>query len=156
MAPWVGQRKTLVPTSETSPQRGGAASPKSLARRHASGVGTPLHPVLGHTKPDPAASIIGTGFIRFLTCSGVAGLARLTVPGILDILAVQSSRPGTGQFRAFICAAKLHFTHIRIFEVWSDRLKKCLPRYGFTRFDHPQADDCWEWMSYATSTQPTA
>lgn len=75
---------------------------------------------------------MNTGYQRFTHTSGVQGLAKVTGKR-LDLLAVVSSHPGAGEFRAFIADAKKHFDVIAIWEIWEPLLDGILQRYGFTR-----------------------
>lgn len=86
--------------------------------------------VLGPLLPDPASTILGTGYSRFESPSGLRGLAKVHGRR-LDLLVVDASRPGTGQFRAFIDAAKREFDMIYLWEVWNPALDLILQRYGF-------------------------
>lgn len=98
-------------------------------------------------KPDVAGLILGTGFMRFER-DGLRGLARCDDAGVLDILAVSSSEPGTGQFRNFMDAAKARFSRIGLWHVWSDGLNATLARYGFHHAETWEAGERilgWEW-----------
>lgn len=99
------------------------------------------HAVLGETRPDPIGEMLAemfktenTGFIQFQNSFGISGLAK-EVDGTLEILAVEASEPGTGQFRKFINLAKNTYPRILILEVWNKTLDKTLERYGFTKWE---------------------
>lgn len=86
--------------------------------------------VLGHITPDPVGEALGTGYAKFVSPLGVDGLVKVRHPR-LDLLVVATTRPGTGQFRAFIAQAKTEFDTICIWLIWHPLLKTVLPRYGF-------------------------
>lgn len=86
--------------------------------------------VLGPLLPDLTSMILGTGYSRFESATGVRGLAK--VHGCrLDLLVVDACQPGTGQFRAFVDTAKREFETIYLWEVWNATLGLILQRYGF-------------------------
>ena len=87
--------------------------------------------VLGITKPDLVSELLGTGFRRFYSSTGINGLAKMIGEDRLDILAVDATNPGTGQFRVFIEQAKKEFATIYLWEVWNPILAETLQRYGF-------------------------
>jgi len=87
--------------------------------------------VLGITKPDVISELLGTGFHRFYSLTGINGLAKMISEDRLDILAVDATNPGTGQFRAFIEQAKREFATIYLWEVWNPILAEILQRYDF-------------------------
>lgn len=86
--------------------------------------------VLGSTHPDPIGRMLGHDFDRFYSPTGINGLAKEDGDRV-DILAVDATKPGTGQFRAFIDQCKLEYETIVILEVWNDWLIEVLRRYGF-------------------------
>lgn len=87
---------------------------------------------LGKITADPNAALFDREpeFVRFVSPLGVDGLVKVRLPR-LDILAIGSSHPGSGQFRRFIVQAKTEFDTICVWEVWNPLLKAVLPRYGF-------------------------
>jgi hypothetical protein len=86
--------------------------------------------ILGVLSPDPFSLLLGTGYERFESPTGLQGLAR-TSGKRLDLLAVNATEPGRGQFRAFIGQAKHEFETICVWEVWNPLLDLVLQRYGF-------------------------
>lgn len=112
-------------------------------------IATPAPACLGPTEPDPVGVILGTGYHRFKSPSGIAGLAKWG-GGRIDILAVVSRSKGSGQFREFIRQCK---AQAPIVCVWFDNnplVGRALERYGF----HPceETDDAhgerligWRW-----------
>lgn len=86
--------------------------------------------VLGSTGPDPTAVLLGTGYVRFSSQTGIDGLAKL-VGHTLEILAVHARKQGTGQFRNFITQAKEEYLTIKLWHVWNPFLEAALDRYGF-------------------------
>ena len=86
--------------------------------------------ILGQTQIDPIGKILETGYLRFQSPTGLAGLAKRNGDR-LDILAVHSSKEGRGQFREFILKAKSEFKTICVWEIWNPILESALSRYGF-------------------------
>lgn len=81
-------------------------------------------------RPHWTSELLGSDYMQFRTAHGIDGLAK--VAGLnLDLLFVGAEKPGTGQFRAFIQDAKLRFSKIDIWDIWSPALEKTLERYGF-------------------------
>ncbi len=87
--------------------------------------------VLGETYPDPISRLLGTKLFRFRSPTGLNGLAKTVGDDRLDLVAVDASIPGIGQFRTFIKRAKQEYAIICIWEVWNPMLEEVLPRYGF-------------------------
>lgn len=81
-------------------------------------------------QPHWTSQVIRTGYDEFIHKSGCVGLARLT-PTQLEILAVHATKPGTGQFRAFIESAKERFGQITFWNLMNPKLEQTLSRYGF-------------------------
>jgi hypothetical protein len=81
-------------------------------------------------EPDFTGIILKTGYMRFESLSGVAGLAKVK-DGDLHLLAVHADVEGIGQFRNFINRAKQHFDVIYVWEIWNVWLGAVLKRYGF-------------------------
>lgn len=104
-------------------------------------------------EPDPVGVALGTGYNQFVHKSGVSGLA-LSRPGRLDILAVVAARPGKGQFRDFIAAAKTAFNTVAVWLDWNPVTGAALQRYGFARVDIEgeagQRVHGWEWRRGGT------
>ncbi len=86
--------------------------------------------VLGATAPDPFGQILGTGYDRFKSPTGMNGLAKVSANRI-DILALDATIPGTGQLRNFIDQCKREYETVCIWEVWNPWLHEVLRRYGF-------------------------
>lgn len=98
-------------------------------------------------EPDPVGQILGTGYYRFESPLGICGLARI-VGNELDLLAVVAERPGCGQFRRFINAAKVKFESISIWEDWNPVVGSALAKYGFllaTRTEKGETNTGWRW-----------
>lgn len=70
------------------------------------------------------------GYRHFKTYLGVEGLARV-IGSDLEILAVNATKPGTGQFRKFVVEAKTRFSSITLWTIMNDELMPILARYGF-------------------------
>ncbi len=103
--------------------------------------------------PDPVGVILGTGYSRFQHASGMAGLAKITGDR-LDILAVNATNEGKGQFRQFIAAGKKSFRVVAVWEDWNPILAPALERYGFKPAQCVEAwgeiNNGWEWVSCRT------
>jgi hypothetical protein len=99
-------------------------------------------------EPDPRSLISKIGYNRFETPHGVRGLASVTGDR-LDILSVEASVPGCGQFRRFIASAKKAFSTISVWEEWNPLLGDILKRYGFRNarilYSDGSASDGWKW-----------
>lgn len=100
--------------------------------------------------PSRVSNLLATGFHPFESSSGLRGLA-MDSGKTLDILAVASTRPRTGQMRTFISDMKLLYTKIRVHEIWSDVVQDALTRYGFTPFleinEHGKQVEGMEWKT---------
>lgn len=95
---------------------------------------------LGRLSPDPAGLALKTGMERFESPMGVVGLCR--VVGLrVDILAIASQKPGSGQLRAFIAALKGQCRGIRIMHIGNPFLVPMLVRYGFKPFEDVESID---------------
>ncbi len=91
-----------------------------------------MNPVLGSITPDPIGDMLGTGYQRFSSPCGICGLAKEQNEGArLDLLAVDATKQGTGQFRAFIHACKEAYQTICVWEISIVFLEAALMRYGF-------------------------
>lgn len=69
-------------------------------------------------------------YSHFTTRLGIEGLARVTGAD-LELLAVNATKPGTGQFRRFITEAKTRFASITLWSIVNDEMVPTLARYGF-------------------------
>ena len=87
--------------------------------------------VLGVTSPDPMGLILETRFERFVSPTGIEGLARATGDR-LDVLAVYNPTEERGRFRAFIAAAKIEYRTICVIAIENPAIHSALLRYGFT------------------------
>lgn len=109
-------------------------------------------PVLGILDDDPIALVLGTGYMRFSSPSGIDGLAKRDGTR-LDILAVIATKPGTGQFRKFISRCKVRFETVCVWHDFNPQIGEALARYGF----HPETDIAadgetltgWRWDALA-------
>ncbi len=90
--------------------------------------------VLGATEPHFIGRVLGTGYERFYSETGMNGLAREDGDR-LNLLALDASNPGTGQFREFIEQAKKEYKTICIWHVSHEWLKLKLLEYGFRPYD---------------------
>jgi hypothetical protein len=103
--------------------------------------------VLGVLTLDWAGMMLGTGFNRFTSPFGVKGLAKDDAVR-LDLLAVESTIPSTGQFKRFIQAAKEQYQIICIWHDWNPGVGPMLQRWGFQRYrEQWQGEDLigWRW-----------
>ncbi len=87
--------------------------------------------VFKHSAPDPVGMVLGTRFNRFVSRTGIDGLAKENGYGRLDILAVHARTPGNCQFTKFIKACKQNYKTICIWHVDNPFLPSVLERYGF-------------------------
>lgn len=87
--------------------------------------------VLGTTSPDPVGVMLGTRMDRFVSPTGIEGLARATGDR-LDVLAVVNPTSESGRFRAFIAAAKIEYKTICVLAIGNRAIYSALLRYGFT------------------------
>lgn len=79
---------------------------------------------------DRYAMIAKTGYWKFVSRAGIDGLMKWK-DGRLDLLAIFTANPGTGQFREFIKEAKLISSTIFVWHIFNPTLGKILFRYGF-------------------------
>lgn len=104
------------------------------------------HPVIGELRP--YRSELETGFERFEWSGGVEGLAKVE-GNQLHLLAVYSETPGTGEFRRFMIECMAAYSFIRVWSVWSDRLRTILQRHGFVEGKDVDQfgdwHDVWDW-----------
>lgn len=103
---------------------------------------------MGVVEPDFTSVILGTGFDRFSSPTGIDGLAKWTDEQ-LELLAVIANAPHQGQFRAFIQQAKEIWPIILVWHVHNGFLDAALARYGF----QPITSECdgetvpgWRWI----------
>lgn len=82
-------------------------------------------------RPHWSSEALGSDYQQYHTAGGLDGLARVD-GDTLNILFIGASNPGTGQFRAFVTAAKARFSGIVFWSIWNPKLEKTLERYGFT------------------------
>lgn len=68
-------------------------------------------------------------FMRF-DAGPVIGLARLKGKH-LEILAIESSMPGSGHFGAFVARLRTECDSITFWQIWNPWLPSVLERYGF-------------------------
>jgi hypothetical protein len=87
-------------------------------------------PLFRSVYPCPFGELLGTGYFRFETLIGIAGLAKWSATR-LDLLAVSARATGQGQFREFIRQAKTHYRAIYVWEDWNPIVGPALARYGF-------------------------
>lgn len=83
--------------------------------------------------------MLGTGYSKFESSLGVHGLAKVSEARI-DILAVVATKPGKGQFRRFIAAAKNAYQTVVVWEDWNPIVTAALQRYGFRRVSETDAE----------------
>ena len=112
--------------------------------------------VLGYRFPDPISSLLGTGYEKFRSPTGLNGLAKDSDER-LDLLVVDATIPGTGQFRTFIEKAKLEYETICVWEVWNKDLRPILERYGFFPYHETDPDtdeplEGYRWNGYDNRT----
>ena len=86
------------------------------------------HPVLGMTSIWPYDNELMTFHAISL---GIMGMVQLENFKTLDIIAISSCQPRTGQCRRFIKIAKAFFNEIRVYDIWNTHLREALLRYGF-------------------------
>lgn len=87
--------------------------------------------VLGTTTPDPFGVMLNTRMERFVSPTGIEGLARANGDR-LDILAVINPTPIRGCFHKFIDQSKTEFKTICVMSISNQFLYDALLRYGFT------------------------
>jgi hypothetical protein len=87
--------------------------------------------VLGQTCPDPIGVMLDTRMQRFVSPTGIEGLARATGDR-LDVLAVYNPSDVRGRLRAFIAAAKIEYQTICVLCIDNPAVNAALLRYGFT------------------------
>lgn len=91
-------------------------------------------PVVGKLAPDAASDLLGTGYKRFESPTGIQGLAKANTGRYisrLDLLAVVASKPGTGQFRRFVAECQAMYNTVCVWESWNPILGRALAKYGF-------------------------
>lgn len=95
--------------------------------------------VLGVTSPYWASELLGTDYDLFESPTGIRGLAKENGDR-LDILAVDTTEEGKGQFRNFIIQCKKEYQEIYVWEVWNLIVEQALERYGFEYVKEFQID----------------
>jgi hypothetical protein len=108
-----------------------------------------MNPILGQTNKHWISTMFGTDYMQFQSPIGVGGLAKERNESWLDVLAVHSDNPGSGQFREFIKLCKEEYKTVCFWVDMNPDLGKILTRYGFT----PEVDvlgsgetvDGWRW-----------
>lgn len=95
--------------------------------------------ILGELTLDPVSQVLGTGYLRFQSPTGIDGLAKVK-ENRLDLLAFNALVPGVGQFRRFIGRCKREYETICIWEVWNPWLHEVLQRYGFRAYSEVDRD----------------
>lgn len=97
---------------------------------------------------DPVGEILGTGFCRFVSPTGVEGLAK-SEGDRLDVLAVFCRTPGRGCFREFMRRARARFVTVCVWEDWNPVVGDALVRWGFRRVQQVEPDGeiitGWRW-----------
>ena len=96
---------------------------------------------------DPVGAMLGTGFDRFRSVCGINGLARES-DARLDVLAVEATKPGTGQFREFVRKVCAVFDTVCFWHDWNPELAGALQRYGFRRVTFREQGEKvrgWKW-----------
>jgi hypothetical protein len=86
--------------------------------------------VLGETCVDPVGAILGTGYLRFESPTGLEGLAKPN-GSRLDVLAVINPTGKAGIFRKFIAQAKTEYHTICVWHIENSIVREALKRYGF-------------------------
>lgn len=87
--------------------------------------------VLGKTSPDPIGVMLGSHMNRFISPTGIEGLAN-AAGHRLNVLAVVNRTSNRGCLRAFIAQAKLEYKTICVLAVDNRVLHSALLRYGFS------------------------
>lgn len=89
---------------------------------------------LGVMTTDHIGALLGmTGqgaYMQFRSRHGIGGLARVSRHGV-DLLAVLSSKPGTGQFTAFLKDLTREYSQVTFWLVDSPLLRVILTNHGF-------------------------
>lgn len=92
------------------------------------------HQLLGEIVSDPVGVLIKSGYMRFDTphCAGLVHETSITTDAThLQILAIVSRKPNSGQFRDFIHRAQALFATISIWAIWNEDFACILKHYGF-------------------------
>lgn len=104
--------------------------------------------ILGVIEPDPWAQILGTGYMRYQSPTGIKGLAKWNGDK-LNLLVVHTETPNNGQFHDFISKAKLEWQTICVWECWNPIVGQALERYGFQQETEINGDgevmEGWRW-----------
>ena len=111
-------------------------------------IGIGFGDLLGVVEPDPIGIMLGTGYNRFESPIGLAGLAKWTDER-LDLLAVHTRQKRKGHFRDFIARAKTVWQTICVWHDDNPLVGEALARYGFSRETEIQGDGemvtGWRW-----------
>lgn len=97
-------------------------------------------------------ALMDTGFTSFVSLAGCHGLAKEDPETrTLDVLAVNATRPGTGQFRRFVAQAQASYDRVRFWhELYTTpHSSQALKRYGFTPWMVVVGNESvngWEWV----------
>ena len=98
--------------------------------------------------PDPIGEVLGTGFCRFRSPSGVEVLAKADETR-LDVLAVFCRTPRRGCLREFMRRARARFGTVCVWEDWNPIVGAALARWGFRRVQQVENDGeiitGWRW-----------
>lgn len=94
---------------------------------------------LGLLTDDPIGALLGMNkaYMQFQSQHGVGGLAQVTSNGV-DLLAVMASKPGTGQFKAFMKDLMREYSQVTFWLVHSPLLREILTNYGFSQVEEFQ------------------
>lgn len=108
-----------------------------------------MKPSIGRTEIDPVSVVLETGYSKFSSPSGINGLCKELAPDKLQVLAVDATKPGTGQFREFMKQIKSDYPNIEFLFVDNITLRCTLHRYGFTEFGYEEThlDGKKEWIT---------
>ena len=102
------------------------------------------HPASGpflRWEPDPLNEILGTGYDRYTSITGICGVGKIE-GNTFNILACHTYTPGQGQFRSFITMCKNWFNTLRVEAIMEPELPAILIRYGFT----PAENNSYQWV----------
>lgn len=96
--------------------------------------------VIGKTWCGLAERTLNTGFLNFVSDTGIEGLCKIE-GSTLVLLAIFSPDPGKGNFRRFMANAKNEFAEIVVIDIMNPELAKTLARYDFKTSDYLLGDD---------------
>lgn len=94
---------------------------------------------LGLLTDDPMGALLGMedAYMKFQSQHGIGGLAQVAHHGV-DLLAVMASKPGKGQFKAFMQDLKSEYSQVTFWLVHSSLLREILTKYGFSQVEELQ------------------